>query len=559
MDMPFQQDPRLQQQQQRLATQQRLLQQQRQRAGMANTQFSPQAQMQLPQTFNGAAAAAAPQGQNVGNVGAWTQTQHYSQHHFQSYLAQSATPVPVPVTQARQMGNGAAPFAPQRQDNGVEVARMYPQQNAIVRPLSQSNTARPIAATQARQVGNGVAPVATPRQDGRNGGARDVAHEYMQNGVVRTPEQTDVTKFGPGAQDQQIFKGTAPVASSRQYGMDGRARVGSQQYAQNGVGRLSQPDTLRPVPASQSPQAFNSASPPRQNVGKEVPQISSQHYQNRPGPQNEVRPHPPQSSPRLSEKRKNAPTSPFHPPKRREIIDLTGTNSPASSRPTQQEPNHGFGLNTTIFPSSTPPSHPHSRPQTQPQKQKHNQVLDPQQTVVTPALIHLHAIHHGVDPSHLEFGSNIRRMINARLMHYAELSAAKSLLDPSPAVLPRLIAQRKREDYERTKRDADSTGRVCEFGYVPEQLTAMAKAKVQSGEFDWGWSQCDKERLGPVGVEMLESLGCVREEDAEGEREEGVWRPMEEVGISEERAGVLWGLEWIAKVLDGGEDDDEVE
>ncbi|KAH7079657.1 hypothetical protein FB567DRAFT_607020 [Paraphoma chrysanthemicola] len=542
MDTPYQQDPRLQQQQQRL------LQQQRQRAGMANTQFSPQSPLQLPQTFNGAdTAAAAPQGQSVGHAGTWAQPQHYPQYQFQSYPAQSVSPNSIPATQARQMGNGAAPFAPQRQGNGVGVARMYPQQyqqNATGRSPPQLNTARSVPATQARQAGNDAGVVAPHRQDGGNLGVCVMARERMRTGVARTPSQTDMARVGSGTQGQQVVNGAAPFASARQYGIEGRARAGSQQYPQNGVGRPSQPSTTRSVPTTQSPQAINGASPSRQNTAKEVPQLSSPHYQNRPGPQNQVRLHPPQPSPRLPEKRKDAPTAPFHPPKRREIIDLTRTNSPAPSHPMRPEPNHGFGPTTIVFPSSTPPSRS-AKPQTQ----------DHQQTAITPALIHSNAIHHGVNPLVLEFGTNIHRMINARLMHYAELSGAKSLLDPSPAVLARLLAERHREDAECKDRDADSTGSVCEFGYVPERLTAAAKAKVKSGEFDLGWSCGDKEKLVPLGKGVLEGLGCVREE------EEGVWRPMEEVGISEERAGVLWGLEWVGRALDGdgSEDGDEVE
>jgi hypothetical protein len=70
--------------------------------------------------------------------------------------------------------------------------------------------------------------------------------------------------------------------------------------------------------------------------------------------------------------------------------------------------------------------------------------------------------------------------------------------------------------------------------WIPDMEVAAAKAKIESGAYDFTWSNGIVDDVEPVTDELLEGIGCEREED-------GLWRAPSPM-LSEEKANVEWSM-----------------
>ncbi|KAH4104441.1 hypothetical protein HBH92_126810 [Parastagonospora nodorum] len=70
--------------------------------------------------------------------------------------------------------------------------------------------------------------------------------------------------------------------------------------------------------------------------------------------------------------------------------------------------------------------------------------------------------------------------------------------------------------------------------WIPDMEVAAAKAKINSGQYDFTWSNGIVDDVEPVTDELLEGIGCEREED-------GLWRAPSPM-LSEEKANVEWSM-----------------
>tara|TARA_R110002003_G_scaffold534_23_gene20386 strand:+ start:21225 stop:22202 length:978 start_codon:yes stop_codon:yes gene_type:complete len=216
----------------------------------------------------------------------------------------------------------------------------------------------------------------------------------------------------------------------------------------------------------------------------------------------------PAQLPRQSKKRKDAPTPAVPPKKKHQVIDLTNSNPSRQPHPSShnngQEPNHGFGPNTTILPSALrqPPPHRH---------------------VAAPDL-YAHAVEHGIHVSDVEFNGNIRKMQKAWLLNEDAISRARSLLDPPAEKVQRLLQR--------------NTAPQQSAVYVAEPLTAAAKKKVRSTGYDYRWSRGDGAALTLTTDADLSE--CVREAD-------GGLRAPEEGVRSEQTADLLFALDELTR------------
>jgi hypothetical protein len=192
-----------------------------------------------------------------------------------------------------------------------------------------------------------------------------------------------------------------------------------------------------------------------------------------------------------SKKRKDHPNAAEQSHPKRQVIDLT---LPSRELLSQREPHPPISFQT---PSST----------------QINVVSIPD--LSERDALHAHATLHGISMHDVELNPNVYSTLTARIFSRASTSNAQ-FPERTLRRIPKVHPDQKLTIWE------------------PESSIADAIRKVETGGFDWKWSEGREEDLEDVEEEVLRDMGCMKEE--------GGWRAPELRKWNEERAVVDWEL-----------------